>query len=337
MIGFTEHRAKALGELTDPAENDKAKTEKGTFDLSGIPCDDAVGLYLKQMGCVSLLSREEEVALAKAVCQGRESERDLERNDLTPQERGRLEQRVEQARQARAHLITANTRLVVSIAKKYVGHGVPFLDLVQEGNLGLIKTTEKFDHERGYRFSTYATWWIRQAITRAIANQGRTIRVPAHMIDQIRRVYKTAYRFEQEYGRWPTPEEIAHKMGIQPSKVEWVLKVSSHPLSLAQPVGKDQESELEAFIEDESTPSPEESAHQSQLRARLNKVLDTLSPREACILRLRFGLQDGRSYTLEQVGHKFGLTRERIRQIEKQALRRLRHPSRSRRLRDAPT
>jgi RNA polymerase primary sigma factor len=232
-------------------------------------------------------------------------------------------------------MIQANTRLVVSIAKRYIGHGVPFLDLVQEGNLGLIKTIEKFELERGCRFSTYATWWIRQCITRAIADQGRTIRVPAHMADQLRRLYKTAYRLEQEAGCKPTPAEIAEEMGIHPDRVRWMLKVSSHPISLARPVGEDQESELEAFIEDDSIPSPEESAHQSQLREKVRQALSTLTPREASILRLRFGLQNGRSYTLEQVGHKFGLTRERIRQIEKQALRRLRHPARSRRLRDS--
>jgi RNA polymerase primary sigma factor len=337
MIGSIEHKVETSDELAHRAENDKAETEKGMFDLGGVPCDDSVGLYLKEMGCVSLLSLEEEVALAEAVRQGQEAERDLQRADLAPEERGRLERRIEQARQARAHLIEANTRLVVSIAKKYVGHGVPFLDLIQEGNLGLMKTVEKFDHTRGYRFSTYATWWIRQTITRAIADQGRTIRVPVHMVDQIRRLYKTAYRLEQEYNRKPTSEEIAHEMGIKPGKVQWMLNVSSHPVSLAQPVGEDQDSELEAFIEDDSILSPEESAHQSQLRVQVQEVLDTLTPREACILRLRFGLQNGRSYTLEQVGRKFGLTRERIRQIEKEALRRLRHPVRSRRLRDSLT
>jgi len=337
MIGSIKRKTETSDELARRAENNKAETEKGMFDLGGIPCDDSVGLYLKEMGCVSLLSLEEEVTLSKTICQGREAEQDLQRDDLTLDERGLLERRIEQARQARAHLIKANTRLVVSIAKRYVGHGVPFLDLIQEGNLGLMKTVEKFDHTRGYRFSTYATWWIRQTITRAIADQGRTIRVPVHMVDQIRRLYKTSYRLEQEYNRRPTPEELAQEMGINPRKVQWMLNVSSHPVSLAKPVGEDQDSELEAFIEDDSIPSPEESAQQSQLRVQVQKVLDTLTPREACILRLRFGLQDGRSYTLDQVGRKFGLTRERIRQIEKQALRRLRHPVRSRRLRDSPT
>jgi RNA polymerase primary sigma factor len=337
MIGSIKHKAETSGELAHRAGNDRTETEKGMFDLSGISSDDSVGLYLKEMGSVSLLSLEEEVALAKAVRQGRKAERDLQEADLSPEERGRLEQRIEQACQARAHLIKANTRLVVSIAKKYIGHGVPFLDLIQEGNLGLMKTVDKFDHTRGYRFSTYATWWIRQTITRAVADQGRTIRVPVHMIDQLRRLYKTAYRLEQEVGRRPTPEEIAEEMGIHPGRVQWMLNVSSHPVSLAEPVGEDQESELEAFIEDDSMLSPEESAYQSQLRVRVQEVLGTLAPREARILRLRFGLQDGHSYTLEQVGREFGLTRERIRQIEKQALRRLRHPARSRRLRDSLT
>jgi len=337
VIGSIEHNVETLDEPMQRDENDKAETEKGTFDLSGIPCDDSVGLYLKEMGCVSLLSLEDEVTLSKAICQGREAERDLQRADLTPEEHDRLRHQIEQARQARAHLIEANTRLVVSIAKRYVGHGVPFLDLIQEGNLGLMKTVEKFDHTRGYRFSTYATWWIRQTITRAIADQGRTIRVPVHMVDQIRRLYKTAYRLEQEHNHKPTPEELAHEMGIHPRKVQWMLNVSNHPVSLAQPVGEDQDSELEAFIEDDSFIPPEESAHQSQLRAQVQEALDTLTPREACILRLRFGLQNGHSHTLEQVGRKFGLTRERIRQIEKEALHRLRHPVRSRRLRDSLT
>ena len=273
MIGSIEHRVETSGEPANRADNDKTETEKGMFDLSGIPCDDSVGLYLKEMGSVSLLSLEEEVALAKAVRQGRKAERDLQQADLTPEERGCLGRTIEQARQARAHLIKANTRLVVSIAKKYIGHGVPFLDLIQEGNLGLMKTVEKFDHTRGYRFSTYATWWIRQTITRAIADQGRTIRVPVHMVDQIRRLYKTAYRLEQEVGRRPTPEEIAEEMGIPLDRVQWMLNVSSHPVSLAEPVGKDRESELEAFIEDDSILSPEESAHQGQLRDTVQRVL----------------------------------------------------------------
>jgi RNA polymerase primary sigma factor len=246
----------------------------------------------------------------------------------------KLENQVQQGMLAREHLIKANTRLVVSIAKKYIGRGVPFLDLIQEGNLGLMKAVEKFDYHRGYRFSTYATWWIRQTITRAIADQGRTIRVPVHMSDRIRRLYRTARELEQENGRAPTPEEIADEMDLEPRKVQWMLRVSWQPLSLERPVGEEEDSELGAFIEDDSTPTPSQSAYHNLLTDKIEEILTTLSPREARILRLRFGLVNGRSYTLEEVGQKFGLTRERIRQIEGKALRRLRHPRRSRQLRD---
>jgi len=321
-------------ELEAPSGSHKAQMEKGAFDLSDIPSDDSVGLYLKEMGCVPLLSPAEEVRLAEAVCSGREAECVLQGTGLEPDERQRLAQQVEQARLARTHLVEANTRLVVSIAKKYVGRGISLLDLIQEGNLGLMKTVEKFDHTRGCRFSTYATWWIRQTITRAIADQGRTIRVPVHMADQIRRLYWTAHRLGQEYGRQPTMQEIADEMGLGPGKVQWILNVSRHPVSLEQPIGEDEETELGSLIEDDSIPLPEESADQSLLQAKVQEMLGTLTPREARILCLRYGLRNGHSHTLEEVGHKLGVTRERIRQIEAKALRRLRHPRRSRQLRD---
>lgn len=307
-----------------------------SFDLSGVSSDDTVGLYLKEMARVPLLSNEEEVDLAKRLEAGNEARAELTRlgPDVDDEVRGYFEGIIEDGKAARDHLIKANTRLVVSIAKKYMGRGVHFLDLIQEGNLGLMKAVEKFDYTRGYRFSTYATWWIRQTITRAIADQGRTIRVPVHMSDRIRRLYKTARQLEQENGRKPTPEEIAERMDLEPRKVQWMLKVSWRPMSLERPVGEEEDSELGSFIEDLTTPTPTQSAYQNLLREKVEEVLGTLTAREARILRLRFGLQNGRSYTLEEVGQKFGLTRERIRQIEGKALRRLRHPRRSRQLRD---
>ena len=306
------------------------------FDLSTVSSDDTVGLYLKEMARVPLLTTEEEVSLAKRLRQGIEASQKLAHmnGNGSAQKRDKLMACVEDGRAAREHLIKANTRLVVSIAKKYMGGGVPFLDLIQEGNLGLMKAVEKFDYTRGYRFSTYATWWIRQTITRAIADQGRTIRVPVHMSDRIRRLYKVSRQLEQERGRKATPEEIAVEMGIEPRKVQWMLKVSWQPLSLEHPVGEEEDSELGNFIEDDTTPTPTLSADQNLLREKVEEVLSTLTPREARILRLRFGLHNGRSYTLEEVGQKFGLTRERIRQMEGKALRRLRHPRRARQLRD---
>lgn len=306
------------------------------FDLSGVSSDDTVGLYLKEMARVPLLTTEEEVELARRLEKGNGATKKLACDDgkLSEADRDKYNLAIDDGKAAREHLIKANTRLVVSIAKKYMGQGVPFLDLIQEGNLGLMKAVEKFDYRRGYRFSTYATWWIRQTITRAIADQGRTIRVPVHMSDRIRRLYKTARQLEQTHGRKPTAEEIAAVLDIEPRKVQWMLKVSWQPLSLEHPVGEEDDSELGSFIEDEATPTPTQSVYENLLREKVEEVLATLSPREARILRLRFGLQNGRSYTLEEVGQKFGLTRERIRQIEGKALRRLRHPRRSRQLRD---
>jgi RNA polymerase primary sigma factor len=310
--------------------------EPEPFDLSAISSDDTVGLYLKEMARVPLLTLEEEVGLAKRIELGKKAESDWDKLNGrgSIERRAELQESIQDSMAARDHLIKANTRLVVSIAKKYMGRGVPFLDLIQEGNLGLMKAVEKFDYHRGYRFSTYATWWIRQTITRAIADQGRTIRVPVHMSDRIRRLYKIAHQLEQDMGRKPTPEEIADVMEVDPRKVQWMMRVSWRPLSLETPVGEDEDSELGSFVEDEGTPTPTQSAYQHLLRDKIEDVLSTLSPREARILRLRFGLHNGRSYTLEEVGQKFGLTRERIRQIEGKALRRLRHPRRARQLRD---
>ncbi|MDW8326904.1 MAG: sigma-70 family RNA polymerase sigma factor [Anaerolineales bacterium] len=314
----------------------RRRLEDEEFDLSHISTDDTLGLYLKEMARTPLLTNEQEVDLAKRLERGEKAAKALARlrPNASLKRRAELLGQIEDARSAREHIIKANTRLVVSIAKKYMGRGVPFLDLIQEGNLGLMKAVEKFDYRRGFRFSTYATWWIRQTITRAIADQGRTIRVPVHMSDRIRRLYKVARDLEQALGRKPTPEEIARELKIDSRKVQWMLKVSWQPLSLESPIGEDEDEELGSFVEDEHTPTPTQSAHANLLREKLEAVLTTLTPREARILRLRFGLQNGRAYTLEEVGQKFGLTRERIRQIEGRALRRLRHPRRARQLRD---
>ena len=322
-----------VGQTNDAWKATEIYAQETTFDLSELSVDDAVGLYFKEAACVPLLSAEQELDLADKMCEGRDAKRRLQKNGLDPEKRRQLEQIIEDTRPAREHLIVANTRLVINVAKRYRGRGLSFLDLIQEGNLGLIKALEKYDPARGCRVSTYATWWIRQSITRAVADQGRTIRIPVHMSAKIGQLYKIARRFEQEHDRRPTPEEIAQEMGLKPQRVRWMLKISRYPLSLERPVGEEQDSELGAFIEDESTPEPPELANQRLLRNKLEQVLATLTPREARILGLRFGLQDGTSYTLEEIGQKYGLTRERIRQIEHKALRRLRHPRRSRRLR----
>ncbi len=297
--------------------------------------DDSIGLYLKEMSRVPLLSMEEEVVLAQQMERGIQAENALAGGPITwVGSISEFEGIAEEGRSARDRLIRANTRLVVSIAKKYMGRGVQFHDLIQEGNLGLMKAVEKFDYQRGYRFSTYATWWIRQTISRSIADQGRTIRVPVHMTDRIREMYRTIRQLEQDYGRKPTPSEIAQTLRMEPRKVDWLLRVSWRPLSLDQPVGEDEDSDLGVFIEDHAASTPPQTAQDNILREKIEEVLENLSPREASILRLRFGLLNGQQYTLEEVGEKFGLTRERIRQIEGKALRRLRHPLHSRQLRD---
>ena len=304
------------------------------IDLSQIEMDDSISLYLKEIGRVPLLTAAEEVELAKRMERGELASIRLEDDVEDPIEKEYLLWVVRDGERAQEHLIKANSRLVVSVAKKYVGRGVPFLDLIQEGNIGLIRAVNKFDYRRGYKFSTYATWWIRQAVTRAIADQGRTIRVPVHMYEQINRLTRTSRQLVQELGREPTTEEIAEALGVSPKKVEQVIRVSQRPLSLEMPVGEEEDSYLGDFIPDEDAQSPTDEASRQLLREVIDEIFASLSPREVRILQLRFGLVDGYNYTLEEVGRKFGVTRERIRQIEAQALGRLRHPSRSRKLRD---
>ena len=304
-------------------------------DLTAIDIDDSISLYLKEIGRIPLLTAEQEVELSKRMEAGRTARRRLNKDgQLDLDERQKLKAVMRDGKAAQEHLVKANSRLVVSVAKKYVGRGVPFLDLIQEGNIGLIRAVKKFDYRRGYKFSTYATWWIRQAVTRAIADQGRTIRVPVHMYEQINRLARVSRSLVQELGRDPTTDEIAVELGISSKKVERIIKVSQRPLSLEMPVGEEDDSFLGDFIEDSEAPSPTEQASQQLLREQIDDIFSSLTPREVRILQLRFGLVDGYAYTLEEVGKKFGVTRERIRQIEAQALGRLRHPSRSRKLRD---
>jgi RNA polymerase primary sigma factor len=297
------------------------------FDLSSVPIDDSVGLYFREMGQQQLLSAEEEVNLAMEIEAGREAERYLTHDNLTYDQLDELNRVKEIGEAARAHLIRANTRLVVSIAKKYRGRGLQFLDLIQEGNVGLMKAVEKYDYRRGNRFSTYATWWIRQAVTRALANHGRTIRIPAHLGGRISKLYQVAQELEQEYGRQPTAEEIAENMELPADRVRWMLRTSRQPVHLERPVGDESDAELGDFIEDIEMPQPAETVANKMLTEEISEILDQLTPREARILRLRYGLQDGESRTLKEVGEMFGLSRERIRQLEKEALRKLRHPN----------
>lgn len=303
------------GEPADKAAGPEEKTkadkaeEKDELSLpEGVAINDPVRMYLKEIGKIPLLTSEEEVTLAKAI----------ENN----------------SEEARRSLAEANLRLVVSIAKKYVGRGMLFLDLIQEGNLGLIKAVEKFDYRKGYKFSTYATWWIRQAITRAIADQARTIRIPVHMVETINKLIRIQRQLVQELGREPLPEEIAREMNISEDRVREILKIAQEPVSLETPIGEEDDSHLGDFIEDQEAQAPADAAAFELLKEQLEDVLDTLTPREEKVLRLRFGLDDGRSRTLEEVGQYFGVTRERIRQIEAKALRKLRHPMRSKRLKD---
>ena len=295
--------------LLDVDDEDEIEVEK--IDLSvpdGVSIEDPVRMYLKEIGKVPLLSAEEEIELAKRMADGDE--------------------------EAKKRLAEANLRLVVSIAKRYVGRGMLFLDLIQEGNLGLIKAVEKFDYQKGFKFSTYATWWIRQAITRAIADQARTIRIPVHMVETINKLIRVSRQLLQELGREPTPEEIAAELDMPVDRVREILKISQEPVSLETPIGEEEDSHLGDFIADDVTPAPADVAAFTLLKEQLMEVLDSLTPREKKVLRLRFGLDDGKARTLEEVGKEFNVTRERIRQIEAKALRKLRHPSRSKKLKD---
>lgn len=295
--------------------------------LEGIEADDAVGLYLKEVGRVPLLTAEEEVDLAKRIERGRKAREILAGDRVPLKRRFELRLQVEDGWAAREHLVTANSRLVISVAKKYMGRGVPFLDLIQEGNIGLIRATKKFDYRRGNKFSTYATWWIRQAVTRGIADQGRTIRVPVHMGDQINKLLRLSHHLTQKLGRDPSTEELAEVLEVPPKKVENLIRVARRPLSLELPTDDGEDSVLGDFVEDEEAIEPAELATQNLLKEQLHEVLNGLPPREVRILQLRYGLLDGKSYTLEEVGRKMGVTRERVRQIEAQALSRLRHPN----------
>ena len=305
-----------IEELDDVDDSDIVLTDEDDVDMEkidlsvpdGISIADPVRMYLKEIGKVPLLSADEEVELAKRMAEG-----DAD---------------------AKKRLAEANLRLVVSIAKRYVGRGMLFLDLIQEGNLGLIKAVEKFDYHKGFKFSTYATWWIRQAITRAIADQARTIRIPVHMVETINKLIRVSRQLLQELGREPTPEEIAAELDMPVERVREILKISQEPVSLETPIGEEEDSHLGDFIQDDNVPVPAEAAAQTLLKEQLDEVLDTLTEREQKVLRLRFGMDDGRARTLEEVGKEFDVTRERIRQIEAKALRKLRHPSRSRKLRD---
>ncbi len=308
-------------------------------DLSvpeGINIDDHVKMYLKEIGKVNLLTPEEELSLAKRMADGETAKDQLEEigEEIDEDTKKQIDLLIADGEKAKKSLAEANLRLVVSIAKRYVGRGMLFLDLIQEGNLGLIKAVDKFDYTKGYKFSTYATWWIRQAITRAIADQARTIRIPVHMVETINKLVRVSRQLVQELGREPTPEELAKELNMPVDKVREISKISQEPVSLETPIGEEEDSHLGDFIPDEDAPAPSEAASFVLLKEQLGAVLETLSEREAKVLRLRFGLDDGRARTLEEVGKEFDVTRERIRQIEAKALRKLRHPSRSKKLKD---
>jgi len=303
---------------------------------NGVESDDTISLYLRDISRIPLLTAEEEVDLSQRIERGSLAAVELAaaNGKLTPSNRKSLEREVDDGNAARQHLVRSNSRLVIAMAKKYTNQGVPFLDLIQEGNLGLMKAADKFDWRRGHKFSTYATWWVRQAITRALADQGRTIRLPVHMSDRVRRLYQTSRRLEQALGREPTLEELATEMHLSAQQVQRAIEITQRPASLDQPVGEDGDSELGEFVQDERIGDPYESIRAVALHDDVGDLLSSLSQREARVLELRYGLNDGHAYTLKEVGAKFGLTRERIRQIENEALDHLRDPSRSRRVVD---
>lgn len=336
-ISVVASEDEAADQLVDDEEEEEDEFGERTNDglLEAIEADDTVGLYLKEIGRVPLLTAPQEVDLAQRMERGREARERLQSEaDLTPEEQECLHLLVEDGLAAREHLINANSRLVISVAKKYIGRGVPFLDLIQEGNIGLIRAARKFDWRRGHKFSTYATWWIRQAVTRAIADQGRTIRVPVHMGDQINRLLRASHQLTQELGRDPTVAELAEALNVTVRKAEQMIQVARRPISLETPTDDEEESVLGDFIPDEDSPAPVEMVTNKMLRAQLEEILSTLPLREVRILQLRYGLLDGETYTLEEVGRKLGVTRERVRQIEAQALSRLRLPAHARKLRD---
>ncbi len=331
-----ELRLKEKERPDDDALEDDIDIDEEVVDISAVSADDPVGLYFRQMAQEPLLSADDEIDLAKQIEIGKEARRalDLSGDRLSTTEKLEMHSQIERAQEAREHLGRANTRLVVSIAKRYMGQGLPFPDLIQEGNVGLMRAVDKYDYTRGNRFSTYATWWIRQAITRALAQKTRTIRIPLHMTERIRQMYRTAQLLEQELGRRPSPEEIAKEMDIPTDNVRSMMDASQHAIALERPVGDDGDSEFGDFIEDQDTPEPAEAAAHHLLQETIEDVLSELTPRQAHILRLRFGLGGGEQHTLEEIANKFGLSRERIRQLEKEALRRLRHPRLAHDLRD---
>ncbi|MBP8973553.1 MAG: sigma-70 family RNA polymerase sigma factor [Anaerolineae bacterium] len=336
-IELRQHEVESHDELDDPDDEfQPAETshDPGVGDINAVSADDPVGLYFRQMAQEPLLTAEEEIDLAKRIELGRSAAERLCDPLLPPHEREWLTRLVDDGQAAREHLGRANTRLVVSIAKRYMGQGLPFPDLIQEGNVGLMRAVDKYDYKRGNRFSTYATWWIRQAITRALAQKTRTIRIPLHMTERIRQMYRTAQVLEQSLGHRPTPEEIAKEMELPPESVRGMMDASQHAIALERPVGDDGDSEFGDFIEDQDSPSPVEAATQHLLQETIEEVLSELTPRQSHILRLRFGLGGGEPHTLEEIANKFGLSRERIRQLEKEALRRLRHPRLAHNLRD---